>query len=273
MQYPIGDSHVHPDFSVDATGTVREYCQKAFESGLFEITFTTHYEILPNRKDKMGFFKVDGEIVPANADAVKKYIEEVRTVGEDFFPAGLKVQCGLEIGWDISLYDQLAHELGEFDLDFVMGSVHDVHDVPILEREFAPQYFSNHPIEGWIAEYFAKCEQIAESGLFNVLAHFDCYKRYGLEVYGDPIRTAHRPFVGHLFDLMRDNNLALEVNTSGLRHVGEYYPSMEILNDARRHDVKVMSLGSDAHRLEHVAYDFDAAISLVHELLPCSLEE
>jgi histidinol-phosphatase (PHP family) len=274
MQYPIGDSHVHPDFSVDAKGTIREYCNRAFDMGLFEITFTTHYEILPDRKDRMGFFAIDGQKVPAGPDAVKRYIEEVRTVGEEFFPAGLKVGCGLEVGWDKTLYDRLAKELESFDLDFVIGSIHDVCDTPILEREFTPAFFASHPIDYWIGDYFKRAEEIAESELFDVLGHFDCYKRYGQAAYGEALKTAHEPYLDNLFDKMKKHRLFLELNTSGMRHgVGEYYPSMAIINVARRAGVKVSSLGSDAHNPEQLAFEFDTASQLVYELLPCGPED
>lgn len=274
MRYPIGDNHVHADHSVDAKGTVHEFCQKAFEIGLHEITFTNHYEIMPSRKDRMGYFMLGGERVPAGPDAVKRMIEELREAGEAFFPAGLKVRVGLEVGWDISLHDRLVKELADFDLDFVIGSVHDIDDEPILERAYAPQFFQSRPIEAWIEKYFKKAEEIADSGLFNVIAHLDVYKRYGLAVYGDALRAAHKPFLPRLFEKMKASDLALEINTSGMRHgVGEYYPSMDIINEARRADVFIAGLGSDAHAPEQLALDFESAIALAPELLPFGLEE
>ncbi len=274
MRFPIGDNHVHTDHSVDAKGSVHEFCQKAFEIGLHEITFTNHYEIMPSRKDRMGYFMLGGERVPAGPDAVKRMIEELREAGETFFPAGLKVRVGLEVGWDISLYDRLVKELRDFDLDFVIGSVHDIDDEPILERAYAPQFFQSRPIDAWIEKYFKKAEEIADSGLFNVLAHLDVYKRYGRAVYGDALRDAHKPFLSRLFEKMKANDLALEINTSGVRHgMGEYYPSMDILNEARRAEVFVAGLGSDAHAPDQLALDFESAIALAPELLPSGLEE
>lgn len=274
IQYPIGDSHVHPDFSIDGKGSIRDYCRRALEIGLYEITFTTHYEVLPDRKDHMGFFRIDGKEVPAGPDAVKRYVEAVRKAGEEFFPAGLKVGCGLEVGWNKSLYDRLARELASFDLDFVIGSVHDVYGTPILEREFTPDFFAGHPIDFWISDYFRQCEEIAESELFDVLGHLDCYKRHGLAAYGETIKTAHEPFSESLFAKMKEHNLFLELNTAGIRHkLGEYYPSMAIINIARRAGVRVSSLGSDAHNPDHLGFDFENASQLVHELLPCGPED
>ncbi len=274
IRYPVGDSHVHTHHSVDAKGSIRDICHAAFKQGLYEVTITNHYEVMPSRKKRMGYFRFGDEKVEANSDSVKRLIEEIRLAGEEFFPAGLQVLCGLEIGWDKSLYDQLAKDLAAWDLDFVIGSVHDVDGQSILERDFAPGYFAEHPIADWIEGYFRKAEEIAESELFNVIAHLDVYKRYGLAAYGDEIRTAHEPYIDSLFDKMKKHGLALEINTSGMRHgVGEYYPSMTILNEARRAGVSVATIGSDAHAPDQIGLDFEAALPLVYELLPCGLEE
>lgn len=274
IRYPVGDSHVHTDHSVDGNGSIRDICHAAFKRGLYEVTITNHYEIMPSRKERMGYFRFGDEKVEANSDSVKRLIEEIRTVGEEFFPAGLRVLTGLEIGWDKTLYDRLAKELREWDLDFVIGSVHDVEEQSVLEREFAPDYFAEHPIEDWIEGYFKKAEEIAEAELFNVIGHLDVYKRHGIAAYGDKIRTAHEPYIDSLFNKMKKHGLALEINTSGIRHgIGEYYPSMAILNSARRAGVSVATIGSDAHAPDQVGLDFEAALPVTHELLPCGLEE
>jgi histidinol-phosphatase (PHP family) len=253
---------------------LRDYCQRAFEIGLFEITFTNHYELMPSRKDRMGYFMIDGEKVPSGPDAVKRYVEQVREVGAEFFSIGVKVNVGLEVGWDLRLYDRLVKELEDFQLDFVIGSVHDIDDEPILERPYGPQFYQSRPIEAWIEKYFKKCEELADSQLFNVIGHLDVYKRYGRAVYGEALANAHRPFVSSLFEKLKLSGCGLEINTSGIRHgLGEYYPSIEIINEARRAGVTIAALGSDAHAPDQLALDFESALPLIPELLPCGLEE
>jgi histidinol-phosphatase (PHP family) len=272
FQIPVGDNHVHTDVSIDAKGSARDYCEAAFKKGLHEITFVTHYEITPAGKEDYGFMVFDGEKVEANADAVKRYIEGIRKVGEEFFPLGLKVLCGIEIGWHPSIADRIAKELPSLDLDMVMGSVHEVNGAHIVAKAQGPDFFKEHEIEDWIGNYFKAAEEIAESGLFDTLEHLDMYKRYGLPVYGDELKNAHAPYIGSLFDKMVKHHLTLEVNTSAIRHgLEQYYPSMDILNDARKAGVEVSALGSDAHEPDQVALDFEVATQIVHELLPCTL--
>ena len=58
------DCHVHPDFSLDASGTIEEYCEKALQIGLKGICFTSHFDIDPERKEIDAFMRVKGKITP-----------------------------------------------------------------------------------------------------------------------------------------------------------------------------------------------------------------
>lgn len=272
--FPLADKHVHPDCSTDATGSVREYCEKAYELGLHEIIFTTHYEITPAGREKYGYIVLDGERLPANLDAVKRYVELVRNVGGEYTAQGLLVRCGLEVGWDETIADQLARELPQLELECIIGSVHETFTAHISSSTEAPDFYQQNPIENWLPRYFQMAEQIAESGLFDVLGHLDVYKRHALPVYGEKIKTAHAPYIESLFAKMVEHELGLEINTSGIRHgLGEYYPSMALINDARRAGVKIVALGSDAHAPDQLALDFEAASQIAYELLPSPLED
>lgn len=272
MRFPIGDSHVHPDCSVDATGSIDEFCRKALELGLSEITFTTHYEVTPAGRERYGYMVISGEKVLSTPDSVQRYIDLVHKAGDEYYPQGLKVLCGLEIGWHQQVADRLLKEVPQFDLDLKIGAVHEVSSAHVASSAYGPKFYSENKLEHWVPEYFSSMEEVAESGLFDVLAHIDLYKRHGLPVYGDALRTVHRPHLESLFTRMVEHDLGLEVNTSGIRHgIDEYYPSFEILNEARRAGVEIRTLGSDAHAPDQLAIDFDSASQIVHELLPCTL--
>ena len=59
------DYHVHPDYSLDATGTIDEYCDRALELGLKQICFTTHYDSDPFREKIDPFMRRQGKVIPA----------------------------------------------------------------------------------------------------------------------------------------------------------------------------------------------------------------
>ena len=60
FMFPLTDAHVHPDFSIDAKGTVTEYCDRALEIGLSEIIFATHVDTDPLFPDE-NVMVIDGE--------------------------------------------------------------------------------------------------------------------------------------------------------------------------------------------------------------------
>jgi histidinol-phosphatase (PHP family) len=273
-KFPIGDSHVHPDCSVDAKGSIDEYCHKALEMGLIEITFTTHYEVTPAGKGAYGYMTFDGKKEPSSVETVKRYTELVRNACDKYYEEGLQVRCGLEVGWHCDIAEKLQNELRQFDLDLVIGAVHEISKTHVASSIEGPDFYKGREIDEWMPEYFSSLEELASSRLFTVLAHLDLYKRHALPIYGDKLKEAHRPYVDSLFQKMVECELGLEVNTSGIRHgMGEYYPSFEILNTARRAGVTVATLGSDAHHPDQLAIDFETATQVVHELLPCTLEE
>jgi histidinol-phosphatase (PHP family) len=127
-------------------------------------------------------------------------------------------------------------------------------------------------LESLINSYFELIVRAVGSGLFDAIAHLDLYKRFGLRYYGKEVSIIHRERIAPVFEAMVKHSVGMELNTSGLRKgAGEYYPSMDIINMGRKAGVSIAAMGSDAHRPEHLAFDFDTAASIAHELFPyCS---
>ena len=50
--------------------------------------------------------------------------------------------------------------------------------------------------------------------------------------------------------MMAERNIALEINTAGLRRINQFYPGPLIIKYAREQGVNLITIGSDAHRVE-----------------------
>lgn len=144
------DYHVHPDYSLDATGTIDQYCQKAIELGLREICFTTHYDSDPFRKDEDPFMRVDGEIVPLTEGNVRKYIEDVRKADKKYSPCGLSVRVGLEVDYAPHIEEELRLNLASFELDYLLGAVHCLDHIAISASNEAERYFKKKAWRKWL---------------------------------------------------------------------------------------------------------------------------
>lgn len=265
----VADCHIHPDYSFDAQGTVDEYCRAAFDAGLTEICFTTHFDPFPGRLEKEGYMVINGGREKLSVDSVRHYLDDVARVAEEYGKIGLLVRAGLEFGYYPGCEKLMQDLQKQVELYMRLCGVHLIDDRCICCKEEAAQVFASLSLTQFADRYFALLDQAAGTGLFDCLAHVDVYRRFGRSHYGDEILTIHRGRIEKLFDTMRAHGVGFEVNTSAIRHgLVEYYPTMEIINLAREHGIQLMTLGSDAHKPSDIALDFEAAMSVAYELTP-----
>jgi histidinol-phosphatase (PHP family) len=261
------DYHVHPNYSKDATGSIEEYCNRALELGLKEICFTTHYDSDPFRKEIDPFMRVEGKLVPLSEDSVKRYIEDIRRADDKYRPQGLSVKTGLEIDYAPHLEEKLKEDIARFDLDYRLGSVHCLDHIAITASSEAEKYFEKKSGEQMVSEYYEILDQAVQSGLFDVMAHLDIYKKYGLDFYGRKILTAHRGLVEPVLKHMTERDVGMEINTGVLRKGHqECSPGMEIMNMAINMGLRIAALGSDAHRVEDLGKGIKEAFIAVGKL-------
>lgn len=265
----LADYHLHPDYSIDATGTIEEYCAMALEKNLVEICFTTHYDSNPRGSEGERVMRVDGKAMPLSPETVKRYYDEVRAAQRKYFPLGLEVKCGIEVGYWQGCEEPIAALFRKFPFDYKLVAIHDIDDICVCCSSRYEACFSRFGVAEMADKYFSLVKHAAQSRLFDCLAHLDVYKKYGLRYYGNEILSVHRGRIESVLETMAQNNLGLEINTAALRRGhSEYYPSMEIVNLARQAGVRIAAIGSDAHKPEEVAFDFEVAAGVAYELFP-----
>lgn len=263
----FSDYHVHPDYSLDASGTIDQYCQKALELDLKEICFTTHYDTDPVRKDEDPFMRIDGKIVPLSEENVERYIENVRRANKIYSPMGLSVKAGLEVDYAPHIEERLRKDLASLDLDYILGAVHCLDHIAISASKEAESYFKRKSLKELCQEYYKVLGKAVKSGLFDAIAHLDIYRKYGQDFYGEEILIAHRGLVEPVLELMVENDVGMEINTGLLRKGHkEFSPGLEILNLALKMNVKIIAFGSDAHKVSHLGKDIKEAYRLVEKL-------
>ncbi|MBN1212393.1 MAG: histidinol-phosphatase [candidate division Zixibacteria bacterium] len=270
----LADYHVHPDFSIDAVGSINEFCEAALERGLAEICFTTHYDSNPQSDGNANFISIKGVRKPAKPENLAYYVEAVQKAHEKFYPAGLSVKTGVEIGWYPGCEEMVPDLKKHFKFDFVLCGIHELNNTCFCCREHYKKCFERFENMEKMAEaYFREVITAARSGLFDVIAHLDYYKKYGLKHYGSEMNKAYEPYIDEVFAALKDSSTALEVNTAALRKgISDYYPSVKIINAAKKAGVEVSYLGSDAHAPNEIGYDFEAASALVPPQL-CESED
>lgn len=263
--FPLTDAHVHPDFSIDAEGSVEEYCIRALELGLAEIVFTTHVDTngaYPHENEML----VDGRRVPTGVDALKRYAEVVWTAKERYHDLGLMVKCGVEIDFFPELDQEFLKIFEDTMFEYILVGIHRIGDLCIGYKNETEKLYEKYTVRELLDRYYSLVRLASTFDIFDAIAHLDYYRRFAP---ADKIEESLRvdfEFIPETLNTLAETGLAVEVNTSAVRHGHtEYYPSMPLLNMARKAGVRIRYIGSDAHHPDHLAEDFENAELIVYE--------
>jgi histidinol-phosphatase (PHP family) len=196
------------------------------------------------------------------------FVDDVLRVADRYYPEGLSVKLGIEIGWFRGCEKLVERLKARYNFDYVMCGIHELDNICFCCQHSYERCFSRYSPHQVAEKYFADVQQAAATGLFDSIAHLTYYLRAGLDYYGKAVREVHRPYLQETLKTLADHNTGIEVNTSALRHgLKQYYPPMDIINSARKAGVFVNYLGSDAHRPDQVGFDFEAAVALDPDIL------
>lgn len=273
FSFPQTDAHVHPDFSIDAKGSIEEYCGRALSIGLHEIIFTTHIDTNRKYPDECEMV-IDGKHVKTDEDAIKQYAEAVISAKQKYYPLGLMVKCGVEVDFFPELDERILKVLEGPEFEYLLAGIHRIGDLCIGFRDQAEEVFANYSVREILERYYSVVRQVTTYKMFDCIAHLDYYRRFAPMDKLDEVMSVDYDFIPEALDVIADSAMAIEVNTSALRHGhNEYYPAMALLNLARKAGVLIRHMGSDAHSPEQLAYDFENGEVIVYETNIADIQE
>ena len=174
------------------------------------------------------------------------------------------LRLGIEADFLPGREDRMANLLDAREWDYVVGSVHFVREMAVdADDEWDVWRGARSADEVW-RRYFEMVGEAARSGLFDVLAHPDLVKIWGVErprPEGDL-----RRFYEIAMEGIAESKIAIEVSTAGLRKpVGEIYPGRALLEWCLDAGCPV-ALSSDAHVPDHLGYRYEDALKLLADL-------
>ncbi|MDP4120236.1 MAG: histidinol-phosphatase HisJ family protein [Bacillota bacterium] len=239
----LADCHVHSNCSFDGKNTVSELCKEAVKKQLNAVTITDHLEVplLDKPNGEMGDFR---SLIPLSVKKINQAKEQYKGI--------LDVFCGVEIGEPCHDIKKAQEALAFSDFDYVLASVHNLRG----KSDFFWLEYSADNVNDYLNLYFDEILETVNWGKFNSLAHLTYPLRYIVlktEINVDLSLFSKK--IDEIFKIMIEKELALEINTSGLRQkIGKTLPDTEIIQRFRELGGKYITLGSDAHNCKDLAF-------------------
>jgi histidinol-phosphatase (PHP family) len=181
------------------------------------------------------------------------------------FVSGTPLRLGVECDYVPGAEERIEALLEAREFDYVVGSVHFIGegDGAVDHDDFDIWNGKADADEIW-RRYFEALAACARSGLYDILAHPDLVKIWG-RARPLPDRDP-RAFYEPAVEAIAESGIAVEVSTAGLRKpVGELYPAREFAEMCVEAGAS-FALSSDAHRPEHVGFEYDRAVEFLDQL-------
>ncbi len=254
------DFHTHTAFSDDSDATVETMTKQAILQGLKILCITDHMDYLYPAQYAPNTFVFDPDA----------YFAKLTKIKEDD-KGQLEILIGIELGLrnEAVISDQCRtyykRLCKQYPFDFIIGSTH------ILENidPYYPEFWEDHGIKEGMRIYFESIlENTKKYDMFQVYGHLDYPVRYlpkGMDK--DYCFEDCRELIEEILKKLIESGRGLEVNTAGYKYGLPFaHPRPEVLALYRALGGEILTIGSDAHAPEHIAYDF----AKIRELL-CSL--
>ena len=242
------DFHNHTAFSADSDTKPEKMIEKAIDLGLKYICITDHMDL--------DFPYPEYDFTFSVPEYFKK-LEELRQRHEK----QINLLTGIELGLQPGLRSRLAKMLAEHSFDFVIGSSH------IVDRmdPYFPEYWNGKEEAAGIQRYFETIlENIAEFDDIDVYGHIDYIVRYAPSKATNYSYRNYREILDEILKTLVSKNIGLECNTAGFKYgLGFPNPHMNILKRYRELGGEIITIGSDGHVPEHLAYDFHRVPSIL----------
>lgn len=239
------DSHMHTEFSTDCDSPVRAMIEGAIAKGLKSVCFTDHNDKdYPPHPDlgKIAFtFDVD------------QYFETMRAFQKEYAEK-IGIRIGIEIGLQPHLGEYYHELVQKYPFDFVIGSVHVVHG---MDPYYGKIFEGRQDADVYRETFEATLENLEAVSDFDVLGHIDYVVRYGREQDKQYSYSAFAPYIDEILKKVIAMGKGIELNTAGLKYGLSFcHPHPDIIRRYRELGGEIITIGADAHKPEHIAYDF-----------------
>ncbi len=262
----VGTGRDHVKHGIDELEPVVE---QAMRQGFPSVTFVIHtprltrFRYQAERDTMVKFIRGD-----ASYFGFTHRMEALR----EKYRGGISVRFGIELEWmgpGLGLQWGRSKVFQAYGADFVLGSVH-------FSSEGIPYDYSREDTEKLIrlrggleqfwAGYLDEVIEMVDTSweMIHVVSHLDLPKLFA--PVPEPLRSldSSSHFLARrartLLEMVSDLNLALDVNTAGLRKGSGLFPDPHLLERACQLRIPI-AVGSDAHKIEDIGRDYGEVVA------------
>lgn len=252
--------HTHTNL-FDGKNTATEMIDAAQQCGMVAIGISNHFIVHPDIVDtpsyaaalRGGYAHMYMNNFDGAINEFRQHYDELRQIAQH---ASIKILCGMEVDFFNTATWRRGFEraLKILQPDYIIGSGHfveyngrlcNIHDMANADDDARDEM---------LTLYWTKIQQMAQSGMFNWLAHLDLPKKRGL---GRDARWFDTEC--HTVDVIAKSGARLEINAKGfVLPYNEPYPSGRILNQVAAANIPVL-ISDDAHAVDQVCRNFSDA--------------
>ena len=254
----IADYHVHSNFSGDSQTPMEQMIERAIQLGLKKLCFTDHMDYDYPHKGGISF-EFDPEV----------YVPKLQLLKEQYSNQ-IEILTGIELGLQpLPQVVEYYHFLQKnYSFDFAIGSTHVVDYVD----PYFPVFWEHRTKEEGIRAYFQSiidnCKLFKD--YFNIYGHLDYIIRYVPTKDGRKADYSYLDYADLLDEALKTIihcGKGIEVNTAGYKYgLGYAHPKIEVLKRYLELGGELITIGSDAHKPEHLCYDFNLVPDLLKGL-------
>ena len=238
----IANYHTHTWRCMHASGTEREYVEKAIEGGLKILGFSDHTPM-----PYSGGYVSNVKMRP---DQLEDYVDTILKL-KDEYKDDIEIHIGLEVEYYPKYFKALLKMTGQYTIEYFLLAQH------YLGNE-VNDFYCGAPTDSQerLARYCGQSKEALETGCFTYFAHPDL-----INFTGD--RAVYGRWMRQLCHCANDLDIPLEINFLGIGDKRNY-PNPEFWSIAGEVGNKVI-FGSDAHLPDRVWNPL--ALSFAEELV------
>lgn len=254
----LADYHCHCYFSSDSKSKPEDMVKMAISRGLKTLCFTDHLDYLYPSEIENDFIFNPKERQLELLQLKELYRDEIEIL--------IGAELGLRNEPDIksavkTYYENITQEIS---YDFLIGSTH------VLEKKdpYYKEYWEGKTIKDGITDYFLSIiHNSSFYDTFQVYGHLDYIIRYLPVEHKDYQYNEYSDLIDMALKSLLEHGKGIECNSAGLKYqLGFPHPKVEILKRYKELGGEILTIGSDAHKPEHIAYDFPVVKDLLESI-------